>query len=319
VKLLIYEHLCAGGLGERPAPSLLREGCAMLRAVAEDFAAIEGVEAITPVANWFDQPLPSGAKRISAAANFRDVLRGIDAVLAIAPEFDGNLERLCVDAQRAGVRWLGCSADAIRLTADKLALGRWWQQRGVPTPRIVERAAQGRYVRKPRYGAGSQDMQLLDVMSHLNGGEAFLLQEYAPGMAASVSFLCGPSVRTPLQATQQLLSDDGSFRYLGGRLPLPEPMASRATALALRAIDGIEGLGGWVGVDLILGENEAEDRAIEINPRLTTSYVGIRRVARCNLANVWLAFECGEMARLDWTETAIEFRADGTLGEPPSS
>ena len=43
---------------------------------------------------------------------------------------------------------------------------------------------------------------------------------------------------------------------------------------------------GYVGVDLILTQDEA--LLIEINPRLTTSYIGLRQVIDFNLAEaIW--------------------------------
>ena len=53
--------------------------------------------------------------------------------------------------------------------------------------------------------------------------------------------------------------------------------------LARAAVRAIAGLRGYVGVDLVLGEDAV--RCIEINPRLTTSYIALRRVARLNLAH----------------------------------
>ncbi|MEY4189658.1 MAG: hypothetical protein RIR17_394, partial [Planctomycetota bacterium] len=50
----------------------------------------------------------------------------------------------------------------------------------------------------------------------------------------------------------------------------------------------------WVGVDLILGHNEngEEDYVLEINPRLTTSYLGARKgLPNNNLAKLWLNME----------------------------
>lgn len=59
-------------------------------------------------------------------------------------------------------------------------------------------------------------------------------------------------------------------------------------AAARAAVGALPGLRGHVGVDLVA----APDRCvvIEVNPRLTTSYVGLRRVLRANLAElVWRA------------------------------
>ena len=78
------------------------------------------------------------------------------------------------------------------------------------------------------------------------------------------------------------MSDDGRFVYLGGSLPLPHALASRATRLAQQAVAALPDPLGYVGVDLVLGADAdgADDYVIEINPRLTTSYIGLRAAAR---------------------------------------
>ena len=309
MRILIYEHVTAGGLGERPAPSLLREGAAMLRAVVEDFAAVADV--VVQVAPWFEANLPCETVRAPASA-FRDSARKTDAVLAIAPEFDGILERLCIETQEAGPQWLGCTADAIRLTADKRTLGEWWLSRGVPTPRFADSPTEKPVIIKPRYGAGSQEMQRLDCLSNeqfRRTPDAFIVQEFVPGLSASVAFLCGSGGPLAMRPTEQTLSQDGTFQYLGGRVPLPSTLERRATDLGRRALGGIEGLQGWVGVDLVLGNSADDDRAIEINPRLTTSYVGMRKLSRTNLADAWLGIARGERVEITWRDELVFFEA----------
>jgi hypothetical protein len=108
-------------------------------------------------------------------------------------------------------------------------------------------------------------------------------------------------------ATQEL-SRDGRFRYLGGRLPLPAPLANRAIALAERAVRTVPGLLGYVGVDLVLVEKPEGDRVIEINPRLTTSYLGLRRLVRGNLASALWRIARGEIiAPLQWYQQQVRF------------
>ena len=98
-------------------------------------------------------------------------------------------------------------------------------------------------------------------------------QTFVPGMAASVAFLIGPGRCVPLAPAAQHLSDDGRFRYLGGSVPLTAELSERAIRAGRRAVEAIGGLRGYVGVDVVLGDT---DQVIEINPRLTTSYVGLR-------------------------------------------
>jgi predicted ATP-grasp superfamily ATP-dependent carboligase len=85
--------------------------------------------------------------------------------------------------------------------------------------------------------------------------------------------------------------------------------------LAERAVECVEGLHGWFGVDLILGDatDGNGDAAIEINPRLTTSYLGLRRLARFNLAEALLAAATGSpMPPWMWGNDSIVFEAVGT-------
>jgi predicted ATP-grasp superfamily ATP-dependent carboligase len=72
------------------------------------------------------------------------------------------------------------------------------------------------------------------------------------------------------------------LRYLGGRVPLDHPLRPLAFRRAEEAGRAIPGLKGHVGIDLVLTEREAV--VIEVNPRLTTSYVGIRKVLNQNVA-----------------------------------
>jgi predicted ATP-grasp superfamily ATP-dependent carboligase len=109
-------------------------------------------------------------------------------------------------------------------------------------------------------------------------------------MAASIALLCGPAGSVALPACRQILSDDGRFRYLGGSTPLAPALHSRAATLAQRALCALPTARGYVGFDLVLGEAEdgSQDVVIEVNPRLTTSYVGVRAATEVNVAGLLL-------------------------------
>jgi predicted ATP-grasp superfamily ATP-dependent carboligase len=141
------------------------------------------------------------------------------------------------------------------------------------------------------------------------------LERYIPGSAASVAVLCGPAQRLALPACEQRLSDDGHFRYLGGRTPLPVELDRRAQRLALAALATLPDPLGYLGVDLVLGDQAdgSGDHVIEINPRLTTSYVGLRAICRENLAAAMLAVAAGKPATLSFHAGPVEFDADGTI------
>ena len=333
MRVFVYEYLSSEGLAGAGGASLQSEGWAMLSAVLQDFSRCSGVRTITLLhPSLSSETLAVGIEAHFLEAeteerSFRALAADSDWSLIIAPEFDDILAQRCLWVDEAGGRLLGPSSAAVRLTADKRTLARHWIERGIPTPPAVDSGALSfPLVAKPRQGAGSQatflirdedELKLTRRSATREGwiGE-LMLQPYIPGRAVSVAFLAGPGRLLALPATEQHLSNDGRFRYLGGRLPLPDNLDRRARRLAEQAVRVVEGLRGYFGVDLVLGEAEdgSADAVIEINPRLTTSYVGLRRLARFNLAEALLAIVSGApIPSLRWRTQPIEFHSDGRI------
>lgn len=336
MKLFLYEHFCSGAVVGQPGAGDLRaEGWAMLASLLDDFGRCPGVCVETPLdpaappSGWVP---PANVRALAPPSEgedaFRSLARAADCTLVVAPEFDELLERRCRWAEEVGGRLLGPSSAAVRLTADKLTLARHLCERGIPTPPCSSAADAWGYplVCKPRFGAGSQATFLISDRAELEAaltrareegwqGE-MVVQPYVPGLPASVAVLIGPGRCVALPAAAQHLSDDGRFHYRGGVLPLPPEYNVRARRLAERAVGAVEGLLGYVGVDLVLGEaaDGGADSVIEINPRLTTSYVGLRALARFNLAEALLAVATGAtLPAMDWNAGPIHFRADGRV------
>lgn len=323
MRIFIYEFLTAQGIGQAPDSAehgMYLEGRAMRGAVLEDFSRIPETEAFA---------FPDDASPVSREA-FEVRCKNSDWTILIAPAFDGCLHELAESVQRVGGRLLGPSLDTIALTSDKFELFNHWRRHRIATPATSEREPTGceafPIVWKPRDGAGStltfklnsaQDVaRAKAVVEAENQRGPMIVQEYVPGQAASIAFVCGPQDNVPLLPASQALSEDGRYSYLGGEIPISPKLARRAIELGQLAIDSFPGLMGYVGIDLVLGraEDGSQDYAIEVNPRLTTSYVGLRKLANFNCAEAMLQAATGVLkTHLDWEAESVCFQANGSV------
>jgi tyramine---L-glutamate ligase len=323
--VLVYEFFTGGGFPEGELPAgLASEALGMLWAALEDFRRWGAVRTITALDPRFEERVP-GLNRNTLPADevvcaipgkheeiYLSLLERCDAALVIAPETDGILTAMTDQAEAAGIRLLGSSASAVEMAGNKATCARLFDLAKLPTPRtrVAGFAAASRIAKemgcplviKPIDGVGSEGVYRVNLLSELPvalalirqviSQEQILLQSLANGIHASASLLIAGNRCLPLSLNLQLMEESHSLRYQGSRVPYDHKDKQRALDLACSAVQLIPGLNGYVGVDLVLGEDLIQ--LIEINPRLTTSYVGLRQVAQINLAQaIWAACSNG--------------------------
>jgi tyramine---L-glutamate ligase len=334
MRIFVYEWATGGGLVEEPGSlpaSLAREGAAMIGGFVADLQRIPGCRVVAFRDPRFVQLALGNCEIVEVLSRFahdEEIERlsaECDATILIAPEFDDILWKLARRVVAAGGNLFSPSPGFIRVAADKQRTCELLQKAGVPVPvgRVLEPdeplPADFSYpaVLKPIDGAGSQDTYF--VRTPMDKPPAYAwprrLERFVPGMAASAARLCGPVESISLAPCKQRISDDGRLRYLGGELPLTAGFAERAQDLASRALAAMPPAIGFVGVDLVLGREPdgSEDFVIEVNPRLTTSYVGLRAAARSNLAEAMLNVATGATASIEFTDRSIEFDTSGNV------
>jgi len=338
--VFVYEFVTGGGLLGRSDDNALRtmaaEGAAMVRSLVADFACLPQVRTSWLGDGRLPLDLPGEGRLVHSADEhvlaFDELAAAADWTVVIAPELDGHLLDRCRAVLAAGGRLLGPGLEFTAIASDKHATAEALWAAGVPAPRgIALQASQPlpmdfEYpaVWKPRDGAGSTNVRLVRSGSSSSVAAALgldspnssgRLETFCPGMAVSVAFLVGPQGAWPLVPCEQRLTVDGQFSYLGGRLPVEGALATRAVELGRRALAALPEALGFVGLDLVLGDaaDGSRDFVIEVNPRLTTSYVGLRAAATTNLAGALLAASAGEEPLLDFSQQAIEFDACGNV------
>ncbi len=330
-RIFIVEYVAGGGLAGRPLPpSLLTEGAAMLHAAVADFTALGAGDVITLRDARLDAPLPASIVHEVRPGRFDDLvdacLAACDAALVIAPETGGVLASLTERVEAAGVLNLGSSSEAVRVAGDKLTTIARLASVGVtvPSTRPVATAAEAAalgfpLVLKPRDGAGAGGLRLVRQPARLDAAWAeasaeadggLLAQPYVIGDHASASLVCTGTGAHPLSLNSQEIVASDRFEYRGGVVPLEHPDRARALAAAVAAAQAIPGLRGYVGVDLVLGD---EPVVMEVNPRLTTAYTGLRHAVDGNLAGVLLNLAQGRPSLMPTLVRRVRFDAAGRI------
>jgi tyramine---L-glutamate ligase len=300
-RIFVYEYLSGGGeQGGASNGELFAAGLAMRDAITADLLALNDCD-VSVSACEQAASVPASTRAVMPRAGesaFDFVAREADAhrhVWVVAPETDGVLAQLqrCVDPGR----WLGCDGASIRLASAKRATALRLAEAGIATPLAFEHAPEvARWVVKPDDGAGalttrlhaSQEAALADWSQRSFAGSPMAIEPWVEGQAMSLSLLCGAGPAQLLSINRQRLAIDagGWLAFEGVEvnvMPLAAPRARSLAALA-RAIDrAVPGLRGFVGIDLVWHER-CGPVVIEINPRVTSAYVGLSRALGRNLA-----------------------------------
>lgn len=318
---VFISEFVTGGAGPAFAPddSLGREGRAMLLAVVRDFLAMPSTEVLTiwdkrlgefPIADLdidYEQRGRFSVVEVETPtdemAAFRSRCESATDVLAIAPEFHGNLlkRRRLFDSLnvRRTMSWLGCDLLALALCADKLQLATHLERHGIATVptrsldidhEFASVAFEFPIIIKPRDGAGSTATYRIDSRGELSRLPSdglpcdglpsefeFIQQPFVAGQLVSCAAIIDHGrLRTVFPPGKQLVSNDGRFTYLG--MDLEPEFAARwqkpATDLIHQCCEAIPGLNGYIGFDLIIPEKSPAGLIVlEINPRLTTGFL----------------------------------------------
>lgn len=325
MKILVFEYITGGGFNKQELPeSLLDEGCLMLAALLADLRALAAVSVVL----MLDSRLPTRIDTRDltvvylhptqdSSAEFARLAAECTAVWPIAPEFDGILEGLCRQVESLGKLLLCPSAQAVAIAGDKWLSYQTLVQHAVatvPTERYtgtVLATDEGRqWLVKPVDGVACTDSYILstaaDFQAMATRTGTYIIQPHVHGTKTSLSGLFKAGQAWLLCVNLQHFSIVNQQYQLDAITVNMTVAAPPYQAILARIAQALPGLWGYVGIDLI--EADGQIWVLEINPRLTTSFVGIRQALGINVAEQVLQLLDGAPSLLRTCNQAVAIK-----------
>lgn len=307
MNLLIFEFAAATGLQD---PALTVEGLAMLKGLIDDLKASSADYLVSENSSIKSDILNLTENGSCNPINIKENLalwldkniKNYDACLPLAPEDSFILYELTQKIEEHGVKVIGSTSKGVLACSDKYETYNLLKNENFPvinTDKVFFSDLKSykpvfnekKMLVKPADGVSCLGVHLVRSYSDFIKASArlkrltllpyFLLQEFVEGQSTSVSLLSTGKTAIPLSLNlQNVQIYDDKIYYNGGTVPFEHKLSTNVKDMSKMVVESIKGLKGYVGVDLILGD---EAYIVEINPRVTTSYVVLRNLLNFNL------------------------------------
>lgn len=283
--VFVCETVTAGGfVGQELPTGLIAEGTLMRDALIGDLEDLPGVSVITT----HDARLPAPPRGRSTPLGpgtdphetWNALARESHSCWPTAPETGGVLERFVATLRTHNHRVIASDPQTLHDCSSKARTAQILAAAGIPTVptwRVGEmpEGESGPFVVKPDDGAGAEEVRVLSDPPKGNLPDGAIIQPYLEGMPASLTLLCQSGRTHVLSANRQMIDRTGDrlkFRGVSvGALPIDDGLR----ALADKVGAAFPGLHAIVGLDYIA--TRTGPVVVEVNPRLTTSYAGLRQ------------------------------------------
>lgn len=314
MKILVFEYITGGGLAGRVLPASLRaEGRMMLQALLDDLKFLPNLPVLLPLDDrCLDASLPRNTQVVPVVqtADIRQILTDLiqqaGLVWIIAPETDGILADLAQQVTAQQKILLLSRPETLAICANKLATYHCLLANGIAAVETLPLAGLRdapfpACVIKPSDGVGCEGSLIVDnsadytaAFRNLLHHENLLVQPLLAGQVLSLSCLFKQGRGWLLCCNrQQVIIRQNRFSLQACLVNAAHPQLALYQELVDRVAAAMPGLWGYIGIDIIDTPDQGP-LILEINPRLTTSYVGIRRATGINVVEQTLRLLDGD-------------------------
>ncbi len=348
MKILVFEYITGGGFNKQELPiALASEGLLMLQALLDNLYAypitpgnlslsvrVMVDERLKERINLYDFEVLMITAAYDTDAEFKHAVNAADAVWPIAPEFEGILQRLCGWVEQAHKVLLTSSSMGVVVAGDKYKSYQRFKQYQIPTVptlllkttdpwhdadclQLIPEGSPVEWMIKPVDGVGCIDSYLLTQSGAFKSLsikiDHAIIQPHLYGKKTSLSCLFKAGRAWLLSVNEQ------HFELIDQQYHLTAITVNQSVdhtpyqALVDAVARAFTELWGYVGLDLI--ETPEALRVLEINPRLTSSFVGLKAACGLNVAALVLQLLTGDPVLTGTDQHALRIKVSHDAAE----
>ena len=299
IKILIYEYVTGGGLiNEDLSSTLLHEAKLMTSRLHSDLSISDDVS----FSFFLDERLKNLARPQSILINKQNsnkiydenFLKKFDYVLPILPETNLSLYKYTKFLEEKKINKIISDKQTILSLSNKLSFYNLFINQKInviPTYNIKEInkiKKIKKLVIKDKYGAGCSFVKIFKNSSKKDFkdyNKNYIVQPYIDGKPYSISAFFDQNDLYLLSINRQDIKITKNFIKLNKIIVNDKIVDDTKIYALLEKIKSIlPKLYGYIGIDIII--NKKDLYVVEINPRLTTSYIGLNETLGINLVNL---------------------------------
>ena len=294
-KILIYEYITGGGLiNEDLTSTLLHEATLITSYIYKECEKSQYFEY-----DYFqdyritDDNCNKAIKIKSHKEVFNiSLLKKYDYILPIAPEIDLNLFHYAKFLEKNKLNFILSDSKTINLLSDKFLFYKACKRNNIPTIKtnlLTYKLKQNNKIHlvKDRYGAGCSYIKIIKKSNDVKDNNFDkIVQPYINGEHYSLCLFFNKNYYNLLTVNKQKLdiNTNNMIKLTNLHVNVPHTFHPKINSLIFLIMKSFPGLRGYVGIDIIIQRDKI--LVVEINPRITTSFIGMYEAIGVNIIDL---------------------------------
>ena len=299
--ILVYEYFLGQELNDSFSTAMLKEARLMIGSVANDLKKYYPDANISLLINKAYKDIFESHTIVERnyKKNIVDEIvsykRDFEDIIIIAPEEDNILYEIINKLEKQGIKAINCNSEFIKISSNKLKINNFLKKSSPAKKHMIKTdlnykkfPKNKKIVAKIIDGIGSENLFIFNDRYELEKNKKFIttnhiFQEFMDGKIVSINIISNGKKNFIISINEQIYKRKSNYEIVLKSINIGKfnYMDDLFRSFSSIILDNFKGSYGFIGIDAILTD-ENKIFFLEINPRFTTSYIGLSKSLNFN-------------------------------------